>query len=165
MFKGRVWPALLCNASSSLPPWKPQTARRVVLARHPKARLELSHTHQGAPEKVLEAWRCSPEAAGKQCWASYKNTRHSSRKMLLSKATVTGSSPHDLALLLRELLPHLTRGDAKGGEPGQGLCHPEWYRHHVLTVTHGRDGEVSRRAGLSSCTSVLPRSSFPCLYL
>lgn len=51
MFKGSVWSALLCNASSSLPPWKPQTARRIVLARHPKARLELSHTHEhpGSP--------------------------------------------------------------------------------------------------------------------
>lgn len=82
MFKGKVWPALLCNAASSLPPWTPQTARHIVLApttakawscwrknrtaNHSKAKPQLSHSlaHR-------EAWRCSLKAVRKWCWESY----------------------------------------------------------------------------------------------
>lgn len=119
---------LLSSAMHPPPPSHPENHRlQGASFQHVIPRPDWSwatHTStQGAPEKVLEACRCFPGAAGKRCWASYKNTRHSSQKMLLSKAKVTSSSPHHLALLLRGLLPHPTRGDSKGGEPGRGLYH------------------------------------------
>lgn len=107
MFKGKVWPALLCNASSSLPPWKRWTARHIILApttakawgcwrrnrtaNHSKAKSQPSPSlaHREAWGTAQEAGRCSPKAFRKRCWESYRNKRNSYWKMLLSKAKVT----------------------------------------------------------------------------